>query len=68
MIIFEGYIYPENEEIMYLDYFKDYFDSVFVCFNPFFKMSDEYIATEKYPSKKEIDQFGNIVYSKKIGL
>lgn len=58
--LFQSSIYPNNEETKYLDYFKEYFDTVFVAFNPFFRMinSKNY---DEYPEPDEIMKFGEIV-------
>ena len=61
MSIFDGYIYPADSDILYLEYFKDYFEAVFVCFNPFFKMPDEYIEKKGYYLSKEEIQFAEII-------
>ncbi|MFN8576752.1 MAG: DUF2711 family protein [Candidatus Sericytochromatia bacterium] len=39
MEIFEPVIYPENE--IFLEYFNKYSDSVFIAFNPFFRINGE---------------------------
>ncbi len=58
--LFQGYIYPDNEEVKYLDYFKEYFDSIFIVFNPFFKMSNSK-DNQDYPEPTEIAKFGEVV-------
>ena len=63
--LFQGYIYPNNEKVKYLDYFRGCFDSVFVAFNPFFKMSNSK-DNQDYPEPTEITKFGEIVKWKSI--
>lgn len=65
MSIFDGYIYPADSDILYLEYFKDYFEAVFVCFNPFFKMSDEYTSSD-YPSDLKAIKLGKTVTWKEV--
>lgn len=59
--LFKGNIYPNNENSKFLDYFKEYFDYVFVAFNPFFKMINSNDHKDEYPKDIEITKFGKIV-------
>lgn len=60
--LFQGYIYPDNEKEKYLDYFKEYFDSVFITFNPFLKIiGSKNHDNEEYPEPSEIREFGKII-------